>query len=146
MPNNVLKILYNAHVVPHLQYCTLRKKTLRQIHVWCNTYPTHLLPLFRLQKKIIRIITFSDYFDINKLQIASFMYKLLSRGNANNLLPQHDHLTRAREHLRIPEHNLTIFQLSLAYYGPKIWNNIPDPIKTLPSLCSFKRQDKKFLL
>ncbi len=80
MPDNVLKILYNAHVLPHLQYCT---------SVWCNTYPTHLLPLLRLQKKIIRIITNSDYFehtqplfkndfffDINKLQIEVFMYKL----------------------------------------------------------------------
>ena len=42
VPNHVLTILYNAHVLPHLQYC---------IPIWCNTYPSHLLPLFRLQKK-----------------------------------------------------------------------------------------------
>ena len=48
MPIYVLKILYNAHVIPHLQYC---------VPIWCNTYPTHLLPLIRLQKKIIRIVT-----------------------------------------------------------------------------------------
>ncbi len=54
MPNYVLKILYNAHVLPHLQYCT---------PIWCNAYPTNLLPLLRLQKKIIRIITNSDYFE-----------------------------------------------------------------------------------
>ena len=54
MPNNVLKILYTAHVLPHLQYCT---------PIWCSTYPTHLLPLVRLQKKIIRIVSNSGYFD-----------------------------------------------------------------------------------
>lgn len=42
MPRHVLKIIYNAHVLPILSYC---------IPIWCNTYPTHLLPLFRLQKK-----------------------------------------------------------------------------------------------
>ena len=84
MPTYILKTLYYAHVLPHIQYCT---------PIWCSTYPTHLLPLFRLQKKIIRIITNSDYFehiqllfknnnilklvDINKLQIAIYMFKLL---------------------------------------------------------------------
>ncbi len=53
VPNYVLKCLYNAHVVPHLQYCT---------SILANSYPTYLLPLFCLQKKIIRIITGSEYY------------------------------------------------------------------------------------
>ena len=153
MPNNVLKILYAAHVLPHLQYCT---------PIWCNTYPTHLLPLVRLQKKIIRIITNSGYFDhtqplfkntsilklfdINKSQIAFYMYKLVKRGDSINLLPQHDYPTRTREHLRVPQHNLTVFQHSLAYSGPKIWNNIPDSIKALSTPSSFKRHYKQYIL
>lgn len=75
MPIHVLKILYYAYVLPYLSYC---------IAIWCNTYPTHLLPLFRLQKKIVRIITKSDHlehtttfqsdqhfktFDLDKIQI-----------------------------------------------------------------------------
>ena len=40
MPIDVLKTVYNGHVLPHLYYCT---------PIWCNTYPTHLLPLFTLQ-------------------------------------------------------------------------------------------------
>lgn len=72
--------------MPHLQYCT---------SIWAYSYPTHLLPLFPLQRKIIRLITGSDYyahvpipsverftflklFDINKLHIATYnTYKLL---------------------------------------------------------------------
>ncbi len=37
MPFYVLHILYYAHVLPHLMYCT---------PIWANTYSTHLLPLF----------------------------------------------------------------------------------------------------
>ena len=98
MPTTVLQIMYNAHVLPYFQYCT---------PIWCNTYPTHLLPLFRLQKKIIRIISNHDYydhtqplfksmnilklFDINKLQIGIYMYKSVNRSNVTALLPQHPH-------------------------------------------------------
>ena len=80
MPKEVLKMLYNAHILPHLYYCA---------PVWCSTYPTHLLPLIRLQKKIVRIITHSSFlehtnplfkefsilklFDLNKTYIASYM-------------------------------------------------------------------------
>ena len=149
MPKNILTILYNAHVLPHLQYCS---------PIWCNTYPTHLLPLFLLQKKIIRIVTNSGYFDhtqplfksmnilklfdINKLQTAVYMHKLVSTTNPLHLLPQHNYPTRTCEHLRVPQHNLTVFQHSLAYSGPKLWNNIPDSIKNLPTLTSFKDNTK----
>ena len=54
MPTYILKTLYDAHVLPHIQYCT---------PIWCSTYLTHLLPLFKLQKKVICTITNSDYFE-----------------------------------------------------------------------------------
>lgn len=153
MPIDVLKMLYNAHVLPHLYYCT---------PIWCNTYPTHLLPLFRLQKKIIRIITNSDYFahtqplfketnslklfDINKLQIGIYMYKKIKSETSVSLQPQHTYFTRTHENLRTPAHNLTLFQHSLSYSGPKTWNSIPNNIKALNSIHSFKEQFKKHIL
>ena len=155
MPINVLQVMYNAHVLPHLQYCT---------PIWCNTYPTHLLSLFRLQKKIIRIITHSDYyehtqplfkemnilklFDINKLQISIDMYKSINVRNmpASVLLPQYDYPTRARENLRIPQHKLSIFQHSLAYSGPKTWNSVPIYIQQLRTLYLFKKHYKKHII
>ena len=153
MPIYVLKMLYNAHVLPQLYYCA---------PIWCSTYPTHLLPLFRLQKKIIRIISNSDYFahtqplfketnslklfDINKLQIGIYMYKKIKYDTSITLQPQHTHFTRTHENLRIPAHNLTLFQHSISYLGPKIWNLIPDNIKISPSVHSFKKQLKKYIL
>ena len=41
--------LYNAFILPYLIYC---------VEVWGNTLSIHLTPLFKLQNKILRIITF----------------------------------------------------------------------------------------
>ena len=46
--------LYYALVYPFLTYCII---------AWGNTYQTSLQPLFVLQKKAIRIITFSSFFE-----------------------------------------------------------------------------------
>ena len=153
MPTFVLIIMYNAHVLPHLQYCT---------PIWCNTYQTHLLPLIRLQKKIIRIVTNSTYyehthplfkatnilklFDINKLQIAIYMYKLLHSGNNTVLHSQHSYPTRTRDDLLSPLHNLTIFQHSLSFTGPKIWNLLPTELKHSYTLITFKKSYKKHII
>ena len=152
VPTTVLRTLYSAHILPHLQYCS---------PIWCSTYPTHLLPLFRLQKKIIRIITNSNYFehtqplfrtsnilkiyDIHRVQVAIYMFKLLHTTN-NTLLPQHQYPTRTHNNPLIPIHTLTIFQHSLSYLGPKTWNAVPDHIKTLPSLNSLKKQLKNHII
>lgn len=153
MPTYVLKILYDAHVLSHLQYCS---------PIWCSTYPTHLLPVFRLQKKIIRIITNSDYFDhtqplfknnnilkvfdVHRLQIAIYMFKMIHSNNNLTLQPQHNYPTRTRDNLRIPQHNLTLYQHSLSYLGPKTWNAVPDHLKSVNSLFTFKKQFKKHII
>ncbi len=152
LPPYVLNILYYAHVLPHLMYCT---------PIWANTYPTHLLPLFILQKKVIRAITNSNYFahtqplfkqtkilklfDINKLQIAIYMYKKTQQNDDINE-PLHNYPTRTRQNLRIPAHTLTIFKHSLSYTGPTLWNNIPAYIKASSSVNTFKNLFKKHIL
>ena len=50
---NILKLLYISLVYPYLSYCIL---------IWGHTHKTYLTKLFISQKKIIRIITFSDYY------------------------------------------------------------------------------------
>ena len=48
----VLINLYNTFIFPYLIYC---------LEIWGNAFDTHLQPLMKLQRKIIRIITFSPY-------------------------------------------------------------------------------------
>ena len=50
LPSNTLKTLYNSLFLPYINYCNI---------IWASTYDSHLEPLFLLQKKTIRIITFS---------------------------------------------------------------------------------------
>ncbi len=51
-PNNVFRCLYYTYIYPHLNYCN---------PIWSQTYPCHLYSLNVLHKKMIRIITNSDY-------------------------------------------------------------------------------------
>ena len=83
---NILIYLYYTLIYPFLIY---------GIIVWGNTYPSTIQPLFVLQKKAMRIITFSEYnehssplskllniikiFDLVTFHIASFMYKFHHR-------------------------------------------------------------------
>ena len=52
--SKTLLYLYYALVYPFLTYCII---------AWGNTYQTSLQPLFVLQKKAIRIITFSSFIE-----------------------------------------------------------------------------------
>ena len=154
MPPYILITLYNDHILPHFHYCT---------PIWCNTYPTHLLPLLRLQKRIIRIVTASNFFahtqplfrktntltlfDINKLQIGIHMYKLLQTNDATlTLQAEHNYPTRSHANLRTPLHNTTLFQHSMSYSGPLVWNSIPKEIKSLNTLRSFKKHLKSYII
>ena len=82
-----LKMLYNSLIYPYLHYGNI---------VWANNHPTRLDKLFKLQKKVLRIITFSSYtapslllftqlnllniYQINDFLIGSFSFSLSPRG------------------------------------------------------------------
>ena len=153
--------LYYALVYPFLTYCLI---------AWGNTYQTSLQPLFVLQKKAIRIITFSSFsdhtsplfkdlnviklFDEVTFHIAVFMYKF-----KNQLLPSnfdvfftsvketHNYNTRLSSRmtyaLPITRTNYGIF--NIRYQGAKIWNAISDNIKLL-SLKQFKKKFKSNII
>ena len=52
MPQHLLISIYYSLIYPYLTYGNL---------IWGGTYPTHLEPLFLLQKKVVRIISKSNY-------------------------------------------------------------------------------------
>ena len=80
---NALKNLYHTFIYPYLTYC---------VEVWGSANSVHLSPILLLQKKIIRLITFSErlahtepiflqlnILPIDKLiqdRIGLFMYKM----------------------------------------------------------------------
>lgn len=90
LSNNSLHTLFCSLALPYLSYCA---------EVWGNTYRSSLQPLFRLQKRAIRIIHNVNYIEhtnplfikarkiklneIIEFMTAQFMYKA-----RNNLLPE----------------------------------------------------------
>ena len=81
---NTLDLLYNALILPHMSYCNI---------IWGCAKQTVLDPLYKLQKKVVRIITGSKYaehtsplfiklnrlkvMDIHKVQALIFILKSL---------------------------------------------------------------------
>ena len=161
LPETTLNTLYNTLVLPYLNYCNI---------IWANNKPTRLKPLLLLQKRCMRIITNSVYnahslplfsklnqltiFDLNKLLIATFMFRHYS-----NCLPSifsnyfcqnttiHSHFTRNSNRLHISYARTDIMKLQLRICGPKIWNSInPAMISNSRNWHSFKTQYKQHLL
>ena len=156
MPEFVLKRIYHAHVSSIINYCNI---------IWANTYPSHLDPLVKAQKRIIRLITNSEFlahtqplfqqlkiFDIENLRkysLAIYFFK-----NLNSLLPNlqahHNYQTRFRNRPRPIRHLKSIFKRSFIYQAPIVWNELMDGDQTFNpnsiNLPMFKRLIKHQLI
>ena len=101
-------------------------------------------PLF-LELKLLNV------YEIYKYQLAVYMYKIL-----NQLVPQldhhlfkrgnsiHSHDTRFKNDLRKLACRTRMRQITICFQGPKLWNSLPNSIKCLPSLSTFKRNMKSW--
>ena len=58
-----LRNFVNSHILKNLYYSLIYPYLIYGIVVWGNTYTSSTNPLFLLQKKLVRIIMFSDYLD-----------------------------------------------------------------------------------
>ena len=131
--------LYYTLICPYLSHGNI---------VWKNTYTTRLEPIRKLQKKIIRIITNSNFKehtgplfkellispldDINNEAIALFMFRYF-----NNNLPSsfndffclnkdvHQYNTRSSSNVHKIQARANYQKQSGKYKGVSIWNNLP---------------------
>ena len=138
--------------------------------IWGNTYKTNLRPLIILQKKAVRIITFSDFLahtspifkelnllkflDIVDLYTALFMLRY-GTGNLpgnfdgyfNPVSNSHSYSTRAasKSTFSLPTIRTNYGMFNIRYRGPKLWNTIDEPLKLL-SVNSFKNRYKNQII
>ena len=131
--------LYYTLICPYLSHGNI---------VWKNTYTTRLEPIRKLQKKIVRIITNSNFKehtgplfkellispldDINNEAIALFMFRYF-----NNNLPSsfndffclnkdvHQYNTRSSSNVHKIQARANYQKQSVKYKGVSIWNNLP---------------------
>ena len=138
---------------------------------WGSTYPSTLQPLCVLQRKTLRIMTFSKFdehssplfkslnilkfSDIVTLLIAIFMFKF-----HNNFLPHvfnnffipvssvHNYNTRLakKQSYYLPKARTNYGIFNIRFKGPKIWNSIDEQIKLSSSLKEFKSKFKKDMI
>ena len=146
--SQTLLTLYNALIKPHFTYC---------ISVWGNTYLKHMNKLHIMQKKVIRIITNSDFlahtaplFDKHNIMnvyrlhvyfVGVFVFKAI-----NGDLPKYLCNMFSRNLVSRNSINLRTFyckkkfsQMSIRYNGPKIWNNFSNNCKCSKSVYIFKK-------
>ena len=150
-----LVTLYNTLVKPYFTYCNI---------IWGNTYKKYINKVQILLKKIIRIITFSEFNThteplFRKLGIMTFsqLYDYFAGifvfKSLNNLLPRifsnvfvHNISSRKALDLRPYFCTRKVCEFSMKFMGPKIWNRLTDKIKSSKSIHSFKFQMRKCIL
>ena len=153
-------LLYYSFLYPYLSFC---------IEVWGKSCPTYLSSLFIVQKRAVRLISFSPYLshtdpifkslqilklnDIYKYSVALFMYKfvmgylpLIYNNMFNFNLEFHNYNTRQSKQLHVSRGRLNIRRRTIGYNGVFIWNELMKFISINCSLHSFKLRLKRYIL
>jgi hypothetical protein len=162
LPANVLVSLYNSLFASFLQY---------GIIVWGLTYDTYTKPIYLLQKKVVRAITFKNFtspstpifselkilklYDLFHLKLLTFVYEsvnLISPFYFHNFFEtvsfvhQYDTRQARKGDIFMMRKNTLQYGLrSIKYAGAKSWNDIPFTIRQSPSTMIFRRELKLHL-
>ena len=150
LPSFVLKILYYAHVNSTLNYCT---------PIWGNTSFSHLQSLILMQKRIIRIISQSQYRDHTQPLFKQHkILKLTDLCRFHNiveyfknipqqpLIPAHNYRTRHRHAYIPPRRNTALAERSFVHLAPIHFHQLPQRMKAIRTLPAFKKQLKHYLI
>ena len=152
--------LYYTLIYPCVTYCNI---------VWSSTDATNLNRIFLLQKRVVRILTNSEYlahtdtlfiqlkilviYKLSALYICKFMFLY-----HHNMLPAwfndlfvtnnqiHCHGTRSAYNYRSHTCRTSIKKFTILFLGPNIWNSLPLNITTIVSISSFKSHLRDYLL
>ena len=152
--------LYYSFFYPFLAYC---------IEVWGNTFHNYIESLFKLQKKALRLITFSKWtahtaelfknleiLTLPKLyiyHIQIFMFKFHNHKLPclfNNFFTRnhdvHSHFTRQANSFHVPVARTNLLYRSVRFKGVRIFNIFVDRFSTDCSISEYKNNIKSFLL
>ena len=154
-------MIYMSLIYSHINYCIL---------IWGSAEEGIIEPLFKLQKKAIRIITKSRFLEhtaplfkslslltvkkVYDLNCTLFHYKCLNcdyfpelRNRIKRNSDYHEYNTRGRNLLRnVDIMRLRICQRSFLNYGINIWNSLISEVKDSNSLYKLKSAMKLYLL
>ena len=149
-----LMMFFYGHILPHVSYAS---------NIWDGCADQHMKKLNSLYKRAIKLINVQkDITTDQKFSIlgtlplekqltmnkAVLVYKVLNGLSADYL----DHLCRKPTqrygsiNLIVPFARIDLYKTSFSFSGSVLWNNIPKEIRAKPSLPSFKKALRAYLL
>ncbi len=163
VPSDCLKKIYQSTVQSHIDYC---------LPVWGFTSDVHIDRVQRLQNRAARIILGNYSGDIrgidlvrelgwmNVRQRRDYFTLVLVYKALHGLAPAYvnDLFTFSRDiqtystrstctsQLHIPRVRKQVFKQSLQFNGPRLWNTLPEMVRSSCSLSVFKHKCKSFIL
>ena len=150
-PVDVLRTVYFSLMNSRLEY---------GIVCWGGSYFSNIYPIVTQQKQIMRIImrkacnehSFPLFLHLKILPLRHlFIFKVLimfykkSGNSPMNDGTYHSRLRR-HDHFDIPRPYLTFFQKTFDYLAPKLFNLLPQNIKNIKTINSYKKLVKDWLL
>ena len=156
----ILIMLYYPLIYPYFTYCNI---------AWASNYPSKLIPLLTLQKRIIRIIfrlhpraQTKDYFisngflniyQINKFQTCLFIFTYehnLLPSSFNNMFSKssdiHSYNLGSSNQFRSEFSRTTFKKFSICCRGPLLFSTLPSSLTSVNSFSLFKSRLKKYIL
>ena len=161
LPLETRKLYYNAYILPVVDYC---------LTVWGSASKYQLDRILRLQKRAARIILdmppdapsmslFEKLGWLNVHERLEYNRAIVLYKSTHDLTPSYicdlfefhssqNYNVRSvsNNNMLIKRHNSKIFEKSLQYVGPRLWNSLPVTIRNSPSLPSFKKAISKFII
>ena len=145
-------IFFNAHILSHINYASTLWDCCSEVNF------KRVNSLYRRASKLIisnkhlttdekmqslNLVPLRKHLQLNK---CVFMKKILD-GHAPIYLSnffEHSPI-RGRKHLVLPQPRIDLFKSSLSYSGVVLWNNIPENIKQIKTITTFKVKMRSFL-
>ena len=121
---------------------TIQKRAIRNIYLL--KYRDHTAPFFS-KLNLLRVK------DICLLQVSQFMYKaMLLPSHLCNMFTRnsavHNYNTRQSDKFHAAAANTAKRLNTIKHFGPRYWNNLPNDMKSVPTLRLFTKQLNNYLI
>ena len=149
LPQKSLIGLYYSLFYPYLTYCN---------ELWGGTYGVHLNTVEMLQKRVVRVVTHSEFLahtgglfystgilkakDLHVYLLLIYLFKNREKFS----FPSSSYSTRYPNNPILNSHRLTLTEHSVHYSAAKAWHSLPAHLKDIQSLRSFKKTLKSYFL
>ena len=147
---SIRKLYFNAYILLHLDYCCT---------IWGNCNNNLLDKLIKFQKRAARLILdkaidtpsaeFFQQLGINELftekpslciNLNLAPTYLSTKFTYTSDIHQVNLRSLTSSTLYVPKPNLETYKKTFAYSGSKIWNTLPESVRSAPSLEAFKKR------